>query len=277
MTGRQRFADEQRGRPASGELPLSPRSLCLIAGFFAGIVFILFLSFALDVDGKAAAVLLDRAGLAFPYPFTVQNIMWLFFFTGCGEIVHRFMEISRQSLSLSLKLLPEEDDRILQRDDLGSIYERVQKTAGGQRLILQTLIQRTILQFQSSKSTDQANNLLNSSGELFQHEIDLGYTFLRYMVWILPTLGFIGTVIGIALALDVAGNPPDVTNAGALKPWMQELTQNLAVAFNTTLVALIQSAILVCAMQASQAKEEMILNKSIQYCLDNLINRLYER
>jgi len=56
---------------------------------------------------------------------------------------------------------------------------------------------------------------------------------------------------------------------------LSELTQRLAVAFYTTLLALIQAAILVFIMHIVQAQEERSLNLSGQYCLDNLINRLY--
>ena len=68
---------------------------------------------------------------------------------------------------------------------------------------------RCILQFQGSHSVNQANSLLNSSLELFQHELELKYAMLRYLVWLIPTLGFIGTVVGIAFALDYAANIED--------------------------------------------------------------------
>ena len=43
----------------------------------------------------------------------------------------------------------------------------------------------------------------------------------------------------------------------------------------TTLVALIMAAILVFLQNLIQGREENTLNRSCQYCLDNLINRLY--
>ena len=62
-----------------------------------------------------------------------------------------------------------------------------------------------MLQFQSSGSVDQVNAVFNSSIEFYQHETELRYNLLRYLVWLIPTLGFVGTVIGIALALETAG------------------------------------------------------------------------
>ena len=37
------------------------------------------------------------------------------------------------------------------------------------------------------------------------------------------------------------------------------------------------AAILVFLMHLTQAREEKALNRTGQYCMDNLINRLYER
>ena len=87
------------------------------------------------------------------------------------------------------------------------------------------------------------------------------------------TLGFIGTVVGIAFALADAGQAEEFQD----QQFLRDLTKNLAVAFYTTLLALIHSTVLVFSLHIAQAKEELALNRAGQYCLDNLINRLYER
>ena len=170
--------------------------------------------------------------------------------------------------------LPEDETTILQAPELRHIYAnaRANYEAGGREGgFLPRLIQRVILQFRTSRSIEQANALLNSSLELYLHEIDLRYSMMRYVVWAIPTLGFIGTVIGISLALAFAGQV-DVQDPTLLA----ELTKRLAVAFNTTLLALVMAAILVLIQHIVQAREEGALNEVGQYCLDNLINRLYE-
>ena len=97
---------------------------------------------------------------------------------------------------------------------------------------------------------------------------------VRYLVWLIPTLGFIGTVIGIALALSAAGDMPDISDSAAIKAWVALITIKLGVAFNTTLVALVMSAVLVFCMNLAQGREEKALNQVGQYCLDRLVNRL---
>ena len=224
-------------------------------------------------DSGAGAFLLDRHTENFPYPFTIQNVMWLMFWVGCGELWVRFNQAKLEMEQMSKRYLPEDDEVMLRARDLGSFYQKVKPMAEEQTFYLQRLIMRCILQFQGSHSVNQANSLLNSSLELFQHELELKYAMLRYLVWLIPTLGFIGTVVGIAFALDYAANienPQDPT-------LLAGITGRLGVAFYTTLLALIQSALLVFALHIAQSQEEMALNQSGQYCLDNLINRLYEK
>ena len=236
-----------------------------------GVVFLAVMSVIFTSESKLGIFLLDRATPY--YPFTVQNIMWLMFWVGCGELYVRFYQSRMEVTQINKKYLPEDDESMLRAQDLGSFYQKVRPLEGERIFFLQRLITRCILQFQGSRSIDQANSLLNSSLELFQHELELKYNMLRYLVWLIPTLGFIGTIMGIADALEYAAgiaNPQDPT-------LLKEITKRLGVAFYTTLLALLQSAVLVFALHIAQGREEMALNQSGQYCLDNLINRLYEK
>ena len=239
-----------------------------------GVVSIAVMSIIFDhPDSGAGAFLLDRHTENFPYPFTIQNVMWLMFWVGCGELWVRFNQAKLEMEQMSKRYLPEDDEVMLRARDLGSFYQKVKPIAEERAFYLQRLIMRCILQFQGSHSVNQANSLLNSSLELFQHELELKYAMLRYLVWLIPTLGFIGTVVGIAFALDYAANIEDPQDPALLAG----ITGRLGVAFYTTLLALVQSALLVFALHIAQSREEMALNQSGQYCLDNLINRLYEK
>ena len=250
---------------------MSQRVTIVVGALLAGLALVGLLSVMLS-EGFFADFLLDRNTRALPYPFTIQNIMWLVFFIGAGELLVRYLETDREMLQLHKGLLPEDETTLLRKQDLGSLYKRVKETRAEGTYFLQRLLSRCMLQFETSGSIDKANNLFNSSLELFQHEIELKYNALRYIVWLIPTLGFIGTVVGIALALSDAGNAPDYQDPALLK----QLTQSLGVAFYTTLLALLQSAVLMFVLHIVQGKEETALNTIGQYCLDNLINRLYE-
>ena len=249
------------------------RVCAAFGGFLVGAIFIGAMSFILPAS--LGETLLDRSSEY--YPFTIQNLMWLLFYVGLSDVLVRFVRGGREMRQMRLQLLPEDEETMLRAQDLGPIYTRVRPAPLVEPNFLQRLIMRISLQFQSGRSVAQANTLLNSSLELFQHEIDLKYNMMRYMVWLIPTLGFIGTVVGIADALGEAGDMPGTSDQSKLTDWMKELTSSLGLAFDTTLVALLLSAVLVFLMHVAQGREESALNRAGQYCLDNLVNRLYEK
>ena len=260
-------------------IELGARPVVAGGSLIAGILFVALASAALAEPfwrQLFVGTAIEVGGTEIPYPFTIQNLMWLILFLGLGELLTRILQSNRESGPLQARLLPEDPEVMLRARDLGPIYKRLQEGRYSEDSFLPRLIGRTILQFQSSRSVDQANSLLNSTLELCQHEIDLRYNMLRYLVWLIPTLGFIGTVVGIALALQTLSGV-QFSNNDEMQAIMPQLTERLGVAFFTTLLALLQSAVLVFALHVVQAREERILNRAGQYCLDNLINRLYEK
>jgi biopolymer transport protein ExbB/TolQ len=261
-----RFAPDERRRLHEA----ASYWLTLAASVAAGVLAIWLI--ATFLPHAWAIVLIDIEQVT--YPFTVQTVQWIVFALGLGELLVRAREAAAERAQLRAGYLPEDETTLLQGPDLRQIYataRRAREPGGtGHGRFLPRLIHRVVTQFQTMKSVDQANAVLNSSLELYLHEIDLRYTMTRYIIWAIPTLGFLGTVLGIALALDYAGS------ADMQDPhFLSGLTRELAVAFNTTLVALCMSTVLVLVQHIVQAAEERALNRSGQYCLDNLINRLY--
>jgi len=223
---------------------------------------------------EAAAILLDVKRAS--WPITVQNILWLAFFVGLGELSLRWRAGRLEESQFDRNYLPLDEETVLRPgDDITPIYQKVRSSKYRNVCFLPRLIERCLLNFNLGQSADQTNSLLNSSLELFLHELDLRYNIIRYITWLIPSLGFIGTVIGIMLALMLALNYAG-DRANVESPEMlYQVTERLGVAFSTTLVALVMAAILVFLQNVIQGKEEQTLNRSGQYCLDNLINRLY--
>ena len=219
---------------------------------------------------EAARVFFDKGGPT--YPYSVQNVMWIVFFVGFGELLVRFQEARIERRELDHRYLPEDDTTVLVKHELARIYKNVSLADGGDRRFLPHLIKRIIAVFQTTDSVENASAVLNSSIELRSQDIELNYSMIRYVMWVIPTLGFVGTVIGIALALNYAGQPGKSQDPALLS----ELTLRLAVAFNTTMLALMMSAVLVLIMHIVQAFEERVVTRCGHYCLDNLVNRLYK-
>ena len=176
-------------REEEGESTMSRRSMIALASVGAAFVFVGLTSVVLT-EGFFAEFLLDRNSRALPYPFTIQNVMWIVFFVGAGELLERWLQTDGERLQIHRELLPEDEETLLRKQDLGGLFRRVKQTRAEGDYFLQRLLSRCILQFQVSGAIDKANNMFNSSLELFQHEIELKYNALRYVVWLIPTLGF---------------------------------------------------------------------------------------
>lgn len=255
-------------RHANVALPLERlRPLAALIGAIAGLLVAIILFFVLPEYWSVILV-----GYKSPtFPISVQNCMWVAFGVALAELLVRYLTYRVEERQLHLGLLPEDERAVLVADDLGPIYSEVRALPDAGRAFLPRLIQRCILQFQASGSVNQASALVNTSMEMFLHEVDLRYNMIRYLSWVIPSLGFIGTVIGIGVALEYAGEPEHANAANLLT----EVTQRLAVSFNGTLLALLLASIIVFLQTVIQAREEHALNSAGQYCLDNLINRLY--
>jgi biopolymer transport protein ExbB/TolQ len=195
--------------------------------------------------------------------------MWLSFYFALGELLIRRIAADMETSQLGKHYLPEEFKTVLQASDLPPIYRELRNSPDLRRCFLPRLIDRCILQFQASQSIDQSASLLNTSVEMFLHEVDLNYNLVRYVCWLIPSLGFIGTVVGIGEALAWAGENAQAENL------LGHTTGQLAVSFHGTFLALMMASILVFLQNRVQSKEEHALNLGAQYCLDNLINRLY--
>jgi biopolymer transport protein ExbB/TolQ len=244
------------------------RIVTLLVSLVTAMVVIAVLARTLSPTGAYILLDINRS----TWPLTVQNILWLTFFVGLGELSIRWRAGRLEESQIERNYLPEDEETVLRPgEDLTPIYQKVRTSRYREVCFVPRLIERCVLGFNISRSADQTNSLLNSSLELYLHEIDLRYNIIRYITWLIPSLGFLGTVIGIMLALNYAGDRANVQSPDML----YQVTERLGVAFATTLLALVMASVLVFLQNVVQGKEESALNKAGQYCLDNLINRLY--
>ncbi|MGH9672007.1 MAG: MotA/TolQ/ExbB proton channel family protein [Bryobacteraceae bacterium] len=234
----------------------------------AAVFTIAFLSIVLTRGTRAATLLLDNTPFShFPYPFTIQNVMHVFFFIGLGELFVRWRVAERELGFAHQGLLPEDQETVLTVRDLGAIRRKISGKFDNENGSLPSLIDLSILQFQGRRSVDQTVAVMQSSLELLQHRVDMRYGLIRFIAWLIPTLGFIGTVLGLG------GSLASVPAQGEVK--MYDVAQKMAVGFDCTMVALSQSAVLVFLLHLVQEKEETSVNLAGTYTLRNLINRLY--
>ena len=164
------------------------RQVTILISLVSAILVIALMARILPPD--AAAIMLDIKRAS--WPFTVQNVLWLAFFVGLGELSLRWRAGRLEESQFGRDYLPLDDETVLRPgDDITPIYQKVRSSKYRDVCFLPRLIERCVLNFNLGQSVDQTNSLLNSSLELFLHELDLRYNMIRYITWLIPSLGFI--------------------------------------------------------------------------------------
>jgi hypothetical protein len=101
-------------------------------------------------------------------------------------------------------------------------------------------------------SADALDDELRSLADLDVARMHAGYSFARIVIWAIPILGFLGTVIGITEA--VAGLSPQ-----ALEDSLPSVTAGLGVAFDTTTLSLALSmALMFCLHTAERFESQLV-------------------
>ncbi len=91
-------------------------------------------------------------------------------------------------------------------------------------------------------------------------------SMIRYLIWAIPSIGFIGTVRGIGQALSQADQ--------ALAGDISGMTESLGIAFNSTFVALLISIGLMFLLHQLQRLQDGLVVDTQSYCESFLLRRL---
>jgi biopolymer transport protein ExbB/TolQ len=242
-----------------------------LVGAMVGLGVVALATLLLPPESIAADVFLDRKSQIFPYPLTIQNIMTIAFFVGLGELYRLRDEVKRQSHAMQIDLLPEAPDAVLTYDDLPLIRTSLARVPIRYRGFLSHLIESCAAHYVQTRSTAEVLALLEAQVRMEDQKVDLRYSVVRYLAWFLPTVGFIGTVVGIAAALNLAAIG---SATGNMSDSLPAIVGALAVAFNTTILSLIYSAILVFGQTQVQTADELMIVHCGDYCIANLVRRL---
>lgn len=101
------------------------------------------------------------------------------------------------------------------------------------------------------------------------------YSFPRILVWAIPLLGFIGTVIGISQAVNqFSGFLEGAEDVDKIKEGIGGVTSGLGVAFDTTLLALLLSVVVMIPLVLAERSESRLLLAMDVFINDKLLSRL---
>ena len=139
--------------------------------------------------------------------------------------------------------------------------------------ILLNRLDRAIALWLGSKDVGRVAGWLQQESVRDQGSSGSSYAMSGVLMWAIPILGFIGTVQGLGTAVagfGVLGGSADVS---AIKSAIGQVTVGLGVAFDTTLLALILTTLLMFPLISFQRKEEGLFGELDNYIDDLLLAR----
>ena len=127
-------------------------------------------------------------------------------------------------------------------------------------------LRQALLRYSATRNVQNLSDAVESSLEALSIQQDAENSMIRYLIWVIPSIGFIGTVRGIGMALSQADQ--------ALAGNIALMTNSLGVAFNSTLVALLLSVLLVFLYHQLQVIQDREILETQAYCDKYLLGRL---
>ena len=152
-------------------------------------------------------------------------------------------------------------------NDARELCRPLQDLGPHQREMLAPRTMRIALQrFYATSSVAAVATAVKNCCESETDKLESELSMIRYIVWAIPSIGFIGTVRGIGDALGqaheaVQGNIIGVTNS-------------LGIAFNSTFIALVISIFIMFFSHQLQLMQERLVQSTQDYCDNSLLNHL---
>jgi|TARA_B100001971_G_C18168169_1_gene525494 biopolymer transport protein ExbB/TolQ len=200
----------------------------------------------------------------------------LLFFWAMVMLFFKGRKINFQAKALDLPCVPQEPNFFLNEQTAKPILESLFEIVDHPRhFILFKRIEVGLSSLQNIGEVRDVSALVKNQADNDEAQIASSYTIPGAIVWAVPILGFIGTVLGLSQAIGQfakALNSGD--NMASIKGNLSKVTEGLATAFETTLVALILALIIQLYLNFLQAKESKLLDECNEYCHQNIIAKL---
>ncbi len=206
--------------------------------------------------------------------FTQFLVIYLACFVVCLTVI-KLIKLQQESLALRRSWVPQTVtfDNPRSRDLL-----TLQNNLTKHNQLLPIRCSRILGAYIQSGSRKLATELALDDSTFYLSATDASYSFPRVLVWAIPLLGFIGTVIGISQAVN--GFSSFLEQAGEIeqiKEGIGTVTSGLAVAFDTTLLALLLSVLVMIPLVLVERMESRLLLRIDIYINDLVLPRLKER
>jgi len=175
----------------------------------------------------------------------------------------KWQSIKQQTELLTSNILNTDPDQYVTTDNTTSLQQELESKDKG--LIVNALLSG-LHAFQVSQNIQEASASAHLLCDQEADRMESELSMIRYIIWAIPSIGFIGTVRGIGEALSQAHIAVEGDIAG--------MTASLGVAFNSTYVALVVSIFLMFFLHQLQLMQDLLVLDSHEYCNKHLLTKL---
>lgn len=217
---------------------------------------------------KFIGIFLDRGWT--PYAMTCFAILALVI------LCVKALKLKFQLKALAVEIVPRANDFNLTPDTAQDAIKRMYGLVDDpKRFVLFNRIERALMNLKNIRNVSDVSEMLRSQAENDENHMDASYSLVRGLIWAIPIFGFIGTVIGLSGSIGQFGSVLSAeANMSSLKESLSPVTSNLAVAFDTTFLALIWALFVQMLMTVLLKREEMFLDDCRDYAHCHVISRL---
>lgn len=199
-----------------------------------------------------------------------------FCFAALTNLALKRWKMTAQRRAFDLNLLMTGETRLLRFAEAERILDRVRNLPPEQKeLVLVKRVKRALTRFLSAGSSAEVDAVIQEQSGIDFNRMDATFSTAKFLIWVIPVVGFIGTVYGISMAIgNFSTIIANAANFESVKGNLGGVTNNLAIAFETTYIALLQSIVIMFSMSSLQKTEENFLTDVEEYCLENLVNKI---
>jgi biopolymer transport protein ExbB/TolQ len=179
----------------------------------------------------------------------------------------RMREIRRQRQLLSSDLMRLPAGFVILPHDVREYSRKLEELPPQEANAVPPRVLRLALKrFGVTGNVQDASTTVHNVAESEGARLDAELAILRFCVWATPAIGFVGTVRGIGIALQGAQL--------AFEGDTTAVTSGLGISFNSTLIALTLSIVLMYVLHEIQLAQERLVLDTEQYADEQVVSRM---
>lgn len=196
------------------------------------------------------------------------------FMWGMTILILKSRIIKHQAQAALLNLFPDHIGKEIHAGNVSAFIENIYKVSPNLRdSLFVNRIRKSLELFEARVDNGEVSDFLSTQSDLDSNRSQSSYSLLKVFLWAIPILGFIGTVMGLSVAVGSLAMG-DNADPEALKSSINSLTGGLGIAFDTTLLGLILSMFMSFPLAAVQKKEDETLTLIDTFCTEKLLPKL---